>query len=75
MRKRNLFNPKLSKVEKHEFEIQVKHNMKRAYFTALGFVAHMILLLIYLKKHLLEHIVIIKTLIEVRSFLPGITKF
>ena len=38
MRKRDLFNQKLSKLEKQEFEIHVKHNMKRAYFTALGFV-------------------------------------
>jgi RNA polymerase sigma-70 factor (ECF subfamily) len=29
---------KLSKAEENEFEIHVKHNMKRAYFTALGFV-------------------------------------
>ena len=29
---------RLSKAEENEFEIHVKHNMKRAYFTALGFV-------------------------------------
>jgi len=38
MRKNKLFSPKLTKKEMNEFEIHVKHNMKRAYFTALGFV-------------------------------------
>ena len=32
------FGPGLSKAEENEFEIHVKHNMKRAYYTALGFV-------------------------------------
>ena len=38
MGKGKVFYRQLSKAEKYEFEIHVKHNMKRAYFTALGFV-------------------------------------
>lgn len=38
MRKKILFSTQLTSLERQEFEIHVKHNMKRAYFSALGFV-------------------------------------
>ncbi|MCW8850739.1 MAG: sigma-70 family RNA polymerase sigma factor [Melioribacteraceae bacterium] len=36
--KKILFSSNLTVSEKQEFELHVKHNMKRAYFSALGFV-------------------------------------
>ena len=38
MMKKILFSSNLTMSEKQEFEFHVKHNMKRAYFSALGFV-------------------------------------
>lgn len=38
MRRKKRLNPRLTSSEIKEFEIHVKHNMKRAYYTALGFV-------------------------------------
>ena len=38
MRRKKIFSPHLSSSQIREFEVHVKHNMKRAYFTALGFV-------------------------------------
>jgi RNA polymerase sigma-70 factor (ECF subfamily) len=38
MIKENLFSSKLTRRETHEFEMHVKSSMKRAYFSALGFV-------------------------------------
>ena len=38
MMKKILFSSNLTMSEKQEFELHVKHNMKRAYFSALGFV-------------------------------------
>jgi RNA polymerase sigma-70 factor (ECF subfamily) len=38
MKKKKLVNSRLSRKETKEFEFHVKHNMKKAYFCALGFV-------------------------------------
>jgi len=38
MRKKLLFSSQLTNSERDEFEFHVKHNMKKAYFSALGFV-------------------------------------